>query len=168
MCPPVNGFGSGRVRTVTSCSFFPLTPSGSDSTNRHSYSVAGSRSKMLPANPFGTTYCSAFSLIRSWPMRRSGSPCLHSASPFLRYDTATLALRLSSPSMRHSNPSDTSVGGSTTKVFAVERSASTAARRSAITYWGQVAFGSMLAIDCTCAVGICGRIYGRPTALWHE
>jgi len=25
-------------------------------TNRHSYSVAGSRSKMLPANPFGHTF----------------------------------------------------------------------------------------------------------------
>ena len=50
------GFGSARVRTVTTFSRFPATPSGSDKTKRHSYSVAGSRSKMLPASMFGVTY----------------------------------------------------------------------------------------------------------------
>src|SRR5215216_3275428 len=78
---------------------------------------------MLPANPFGVMYCSAFSLIRSLPMRSSGNPSFHCGSPCLRYDTATDALRLSSPSICHSNPSDSTVGGSVTNSPTVVRSA---------------------------------------------
>src|SRR5207249_1042739 len=38
-------------------------------------------------------------VIRSLPMRSRGSPSFQACSPFFRYDTATAALRLSSPSM---------------------------------------------------------------------
>ena len=43
--------GAGAERNVLTAS--PWTPSGSASVNRHSYSVPGWRSKMLPANIFG-------------------------------------------------------------------------------------------------------------------
>src|SRR5690348_18219209 len=43
-----SGFGSPRVRTVTIFMAPPRTPSGSDSTRRHSYSVSGVRLRMLP------------------------------------------------------------------------------------------------------------------------
>src|SRR5688572_18535101 len=52
--------------------------------------------------------------MRSPCKRKSGSACRHSDWPRSRYDTATLALRLSSPSIHHSNPRLISVGGSTT------------------------------------------------------
>src|SRR4051794_5242983 len=44
--------------------------------------------------------------------RTSGSAGCPGVSPFFRYDTWTFAFELSSPSTRHSKPSDTSVGGS--------------------------------------------------------
>ena len=49
------GCGSLRVRTVTVFAALPFTPSGSDRTKRHSYSVSGSRLRMLPENMFGAT-----------------------------------------------------------------------------------------------------------------
>src|SRR5580693_3191449 len=61
--------------------------------------------------------------MRSLPMRNSGSPSFHACSPFLRYDTATVALRLSSPSIFHSKPREISVAGSTMNSFAVVLSA---------------------------------------------
>ncbi len=51
--------------------------------------------------------------------RMSGRACRHSRSPFRRYVTSTRESRLSSPEMRHSNPSETSVGGSTTNSPAI-------------------------------------------------
>src|SRR5947207_1203326 len=78
---------------------------------------------MLPANPLGVMYCRAFSLTRSLPMRSSGNPSFHACSPFLRYETATVALRLSSPSIFHSKPNERSVAGSTMNSFAVVLSA---------------------------------------------
>ena len=47
--------------------------------------------------------------------RSSGSPLRHACSPFLRKLTSTCALRLSSPAIFQSKPSDTSVGGSIEK-----------------------------------------------------
>src|ERR1700742_1979844 len=77
---------------------------------------------MLPANMLGTGYLngSSCAVARSallsptnscWE-RSSGRPERHAFSPFLRKVTVTLALRFSSPVMRHSKPSDTNVGGS--------------------------------------------------------
>src|SRR5581483_5560914 len=45
--------------------------------------------------------------------RSSGRPGFQSAVPCFRYDTSTVAFRLSSPWMNHSNPRLISVGGST-------------------------------------------------------
>jgi len=56
-------------------------------------------------------------------MRSIGKPSFHAVSPFLRYETATTALRLSSPSTRHSKPREMSVGGSAMKSREVVRSA---------------------------------------------
>src|SRR5215813_10668885 len=61
--------------------------------------------------------------MRSLPIRSRGGPLFHIASPCLRYDAVTVALRLSSPSISHSNPSETSVAGSVMKSFAVVLSA---------------------------------------------
>src|SRR5262245_13780974 len=83
---------------------------------RTSYSVSGSRSKMLPAKRSGTVY-SRFSVARntrSPPMRNSGSACLQSVAPAFRNCTSTVAFRLSSPEISHSNPRQINVGGSTT------------------------------------------------------
>src|SRR5678815_3347496 len=44
--------------------------------------------------------------------RTSGSAGCHAGSPFRRYETVTVALALLSPAIRHSNPSERSVGGS--------------------------------------------------------
>src|SRR5436190_20741510 len=60
--------------------------------------------------------------MRSLPMRRSCGPSFQACSPLLRYATATVALRLSSPSMCHSKPREISVGGSVKKSLAVVRS----------------------------------------------
>ena len=93
-------------------------------TNRHSYSVAGSRSKMLPANPFGTMYCSAVlvdPLVADAQQRQALLPGLLALS--CDRTPTTVALRLSSPSIRHSNPSERSVGGSVMNSFAVVLSA---------------------------------------------
>src|SRR5687768_1901425 len=102
---------------------------------------------MLPANPFGVTYRRAFSLIRSLPIRSSGRPSFHCRSPCLRYDTVTEALRLSSPSMCHSKPSERSVGGSVTNSPAVVRSAARngAAQSSAMTPSATARIGGGLA-----------------------
>src|SRR5262249_23071715 len=50
--------------------------------------------------------------------RRSGSAGFHATCPFFRYWTSTVAFRLSSPSMNHSNPRLINVGGSTMNSFA--------------------------------------------------
>ena len=112
--PPRTAPGSARVRTVTVRRASPITPSGSVITNRASYAVSGSRSRMLPANMLGTTTSNWFpTKIRSPCRRRRGSAGDHAVSPCRRYDTSTAAFRLSSPSMDHSKPRLISVGGST-------------------------------------------------------
>src|SRR5215472_640194 len=98
-------------------------PSGSVITKRHSYSVSGSRLRMLPENMLGTTQSNGVlgsrGLSDAWggpPFthsrcnRRSGRPFFQAASPFFRYETSTDALRLSSPVIFQSKPSDNSVG----------------------------------------------------------
>src|SRR6185312_7493272 len=57
--------------------------------------------------------------MNSPPMRNRGRAWRHWLLPALRYVTATAALRLSSPLIFHSNPSDLSVGRSMTKAPAV-------------------------------------------------
>src|SRR6185312_8593031 len=57
------------------------------------------------------------------PARRKGSPVFQAVSPFLRNLTVTVALRLSSPPMRQSKPSEIRVGRSTFKAPAVTLSA---------------------------------------------
>jgi hypothetical protein len=75
---------------------------------------------MLPANMFGETRLNTFGCVTRSPCSRSsGMPIFHAVSPTFRYDTATCALRLVSPSIGHSNPRLISVGGSTTSSPAV-------------------------------------------------
>ena len=62
---------------------------------------------------FGVVYCSAFSLIRSPPTRSIGGPVIQVSLPSAAQRTVALALWLSSPSIIHSKPSETNVGGST-------------------------------------------------------
>src|SRR5262245_41791773 len=72
---------------------------------------------MLPANMRGVQY-SRNSLARqtfSSPIRNNGRASRHSDPPALRYRTATVAFRLSSPLIFHSNPRLISVAGSTMK-----------------------------------------------------
>src|ERR1017187_5146014 len=52
--------------------------------------------------------------MRSPCRRNIGKPCLHSTSPIRRYETSTVALRLSLLSISHSKPRLISVGGSIT------------------------------------------------------
>src|SRR3954465_4876520 len=61
-----------------------------------------------PTRPFTCSFWS----------RKRGSPRCHVASPLGRYSTATLALRLSSPSIDQSMPMEISVGGSTDESLA--------------------------------------------------
>ena len=77
---------------------------------------------MLPANMFGSTRLNTFGWVtRSFCRRTSGMPFFQAVSPALRYDTATDALRLASPSITHSKPRLISVGGSTTRSPGVTR-----------------------------------------------
>src|SRR5215510_13591080 len=72
---------------------------------------------MLPANMRGVQY-SRNSRARqtfSSPIRNNGNASRQGDSPTFRYWTATVALRLSSPLIFHSNPRLIRVGGSTTK-----------------------------------------------------
>src|SRR5215831_11606473 len=118
--------GSFRVRAVTVFVVSPRIPSGSVITKRHSYSVSGSRFRMLPENMLGTTQsngnrgskglslaCGGPPITHSRCRRSSGRAFFHCVSPFFLYETSTAALRLSSPVIFQSKPSDNSVGGST-------------------------------------------------------
>src|SRR5262249_24575573 len=114
------------VLTIADLVVTPEVPSGSVITKRHSYSVSGSRLRMLPENMLGTTKsngvrgrsglslaCRGPPFTHSFCRRSSVRPFLHMLSPFFLYETSTLALRLSSPAIFQSNPSERSVGGST-------------------------------------------------------
>ena len=79
---------------------------------------------MLPANMFAAVYRNkgyrpAFPApspgavpISSRCSLISGSAGRQFGSPFFRYEVSTVALRLSSPVIRHSKPKEASVGGS--------------------------------------------------------
>src|SRR5262249_38286306 len=114
------------VRTVTVLVVSPRIPSGSVITKRHSYSVSGSRFRMLPENILGTTQSNGNRGSKGLSLACGGPPLTHSrcrrsngkaffpcVSPFFRYEASTAAFRLSSPVIFQSNPSDSSVGGST-------------------------------------------------------
>src|SRR5690349_22403383 len=94
------------------------------------------------------------------PKRNSGRPCFQVVSPVLRKLTATVALRLSSPAIRHSKPRQIRVGRSTRNLpgvtaLAAERMAWGRKRRSAKSRMG----GGMRAAYHRAGVGVLKRAF---------